>query len=109
MIVCAFLHLSGSIYQIKQREQENPNNVDEMPVQTEHLDWSVIDGPIHSLSGIPYEYQDDDHADDHMRGMQSGHSEIESEEQRCVSSIRTGRAGFGTAVEIVPRDFMPVV
>ena len=29
-------------YQVKQREQENPNKVDQVPIETNIVDWAVV-------------------------------------------------------------------
>src|SRR5262249_861781 len=69
--------LSREWYQIEQREQEDPDNIDEVPVESRHLHRHIvlyrgmpdIDHPAH--------HPHDQDTDDHMHGMKPGHPEIE--------------------------------
>src|SRR5579871_5832666 len=70
-----------AINQIKQRKQENPDDVDKVPIQSGYIDGSEVFGGIPALT--PFQDQKGENADahHHMEGVQTGHREIKREEQ----------------------------
>src|SRR5687768_16137125 len=73
--------------QIQQRKQENPNDVDEMPVQAADLDGAGIlprDGSVPCPEQHP---RHDSEPDDHVNGVQAGHREIQREEDLRVPEV----------------------
>src|SRR5580700_3178202 len=73
--------------QVKQREQVNPDDVDEVPVKSADLDWSV---PLRGEASLPRHDQKpekDAQADDHVQRVQAGHHKVKREEQLRVMRI----------------------
>src|SRR6266550_3768229 len=67
--------------QIQEREKENPDDVDEVPVQAHHFDRTVVlrtEMPAPCTPDHPYEQPD---ADDHVQRMQSGEPPVENHEE----------------------------
>src|SRR5207302_1513367 len=76
----AMLH-SKMRNQVQERKEENPNDVDEVPIKAHHLDWTVIlraEVTAPRARDDPHEKADADH---HVQRMQPGHSPIEDHEQ----------------------------
>jgi hypothetical protein len=72
------------INKIEQREKENPNDIDEMPVQTDEVDWRAVLGretALHRLSDQPNQQAC---ADNHVQGVKPGHREVKREKQLRV-------------------------
>src|SRR5690348_15026834 len=67
--------------QVQEREEENPDDVDEMPVQPHYFHGAVIRGAELSLLRSPDDPAQETDADDHVQCMQSCHSPIEHHEQ----------------------------
>src|ERR1700723_4418688 len=70
--------------EIQQREKEDPNDIDEVPIQSE-----VIDGrgmPIHVCAVICLVEQNEQNADtdDHVQGVHAGHGKVKEEEELGV-------------------------
>src|SRR4051794_11417452 len=66
--------------QVEQREEEYPDNIDEVPVQPDVLHGTV---PLRSELSAPrpdHEIRHQPEADDHMQRVHSSHREIEREE-----------------------------
>src|SRR5512139_606190 len=70
--------------EIQEREEEDPDDVDEVPVEPESLDHVVVLGRVFPLPGRAEEKEDDGHADDHVEGVEAGHPEVEGEEEPGV-------------------------
>ena len=87
--------------QVQQREKENPHHVDEVPVKPEQLHGRVPFGGVRTLPRLNDQNYYDDGPDDHMRRMETRHTEIQGEEQR-----RVRRIGAAFAIEIVSRNFV---
>src|SRR5712672_1515232 len=71
--------------EIEQREKEDPDDVDEVPIEADAFDIVVVvraEPPLVTLSDEPDEQP---HADDHVHGVKARHAEIEQEEQLGVS------------------------
>src|ERR1700682_4748318 len=66
-----------AIDQIKQRKQENPDDINEVPVQTYVFNGGVVIFVEAALPGYQDEPQEQTGADDHVQGVQTGHAEIE--------------------------------
>src|SRR5580704_15849906 len=73
--------------QVKQREQVNPDDVNEVPVEAADLDWSVPLGSETSLPGHDQEPEKNAEADDHVQCVQAGHDEVEGEEKLRVVRV----------------------
>ena len=66
-----------SSQKIKQWKQENPDNIDKVPIQPRHLDRHIILGAVISLKRRPEQPRHQTKADDHMKGVEAGHYEID--------------------------------
>ncbi len=86
--------------EIEQREQEDPHDIDEVPVETADLDRARVflgNGAVQR----PHEHpQHDAETDDHVQRVQAGHHEIEREEDLRVPEV------FGFETEVRARDVM---
>src|SRR5579871_3424115 len=71
--------LVAPAYQVEQRKQKNPHNIDEMPVEPDDLNWREIVRREIIAPGAEHQPQQQAHADDHVNGVQSGHREVEEE------------------------------
>src|SRR5689334_13141590 len=100
-----------AINQVQQREQENPDHVDEVPVKAADVDRGhVLSG---KAAGLRLENQDeeDTHADHHVEGVQSRHRKIKREEELRMALLfelqpfqMEGRTGNVMLVEL----FLPL-
>ena len=52
--------------QIKKREQENPNYIHEVPIQSGNLDWRMVSGRKAIPASHPQNHAHDAEPDDHM-------------------------------------------
>src|SRR5436190_20226513 len=94
--------------QVEQRKQEDPDDVDEVPVETADLDRAVIPGGDRP---VPRPAQHDGHdaeADDHVQRVEAGHQEIEREKDLRVREILplelkrwTGNVVFDERLEVL--------
>src|ERR1700740_1666499 len=64
------------IDQVKQREQINPDNVDEVPVQADDVDRIVVFGRKASRERFLQEPEQKSRANDHVQRVKTGHAEI---------------------------------
>src|SRR6266550_1739798 len=67
--------------QIEEREKENPNDVDEVPVQAHHFDGTVVLRTKVPAPRAPDHPDQQADADDHMQRMQSCQAPIEIHEE----------------------------
>src|SRR5690242_17955378 len=73
------------IDQIQKGIEKNPHNIDEVPIQADDFDRSVVtpgEATFHRLENQP---KDETRADNHVQGVQAGHGEIERDIQLGVS------------------------
>src|SRR6266704_2116740 len=85
-------------HQIYQREDEHPDQIDEMPVKTANLDILVLE------FAAPDSKRDNaevDHADHHVRHVQSGEGEESAAEKRYAPFI-TGRRDMLVVDQVQP-------
>src|SRR5713226_80019 len=97
-----FLTPSVAINQIEQREQENPNDIDEVPVEADVLDRRVVLRREATAQRLLDEPDEEAGADDHVQGVQAGHAEIEGEEKLGVGV--GGNVGARLEIEIPAGD-----
>ena len=74
-----------SVDQIQQREEENPDQVDKVPVQTDEIDRSKIIGPPMVMDRPPQQPRQGQHTADHVEGVQAGHAVVNAEEHSSFS------------------------
>src|SRR2546423_9773650 len=67
--------------QIQEREKENPDDIDEVPVQAHHFDGTVILRTEMSAPCAPDHPEQEADADDHVQRMQSGQAPVENHEE----------------------------
>jgi hypothetical protein len=60
--------VAASLEQIQQREQENPNQVDKMPIKSNILDHVGA----FAIKFVEQDYGERNQADNHMDGMEAG-------------------------------------
>jgi glutamate-1-semialdehyde 2,1-aminomutase len=63
--------------EIEQREEEDPHQIDEVPVEAGDLDRREPLRAELAVAGLPGDHRHDPDADDHVRGVQPGHREVE--------------------------------
>src|ERR1035441_9431164 len=83
----SFLLLRMPVNQVEQGEQVDPDNVDEVPVETAHLERRVVLG---CEAAFPCHYQEpgeEAESDDHVEGVQAGHDEVQSKENLGVLRV----------------------
>src|SRR5216683_5272305 len=73
-----------TVNQIQQWKQENPNNVDEMPVQPDVLHRSVVLRREASAQRFFDEPDQQARADNHVQSVQPGHAEVQRKEKLRV-------------------------
>src|SRR2546426_7381723 len=73
--------------QIKQREEENPNDINEVPIKTRYLNRRMILGS--EAFAASHQNQDADYSDPdyHVQCVHASHSEIEPVEQFDVCRV----------------------
>src|SRR6185436_3087623 len=84
--------------EVEKREQENPDDIDEVPVEAAHFDGVVILRREPSRACSHRKEPKQANPDQEMEGMDSGHGEIAQEEQLGVPRISSLKA------EARPRD-----
>src|ERR1039457_3247096 len=73
---------------IQQCKEENPHNVDEVPVQSADLDRRVVAGVKASFDGRPQQPGHQPKSDNHMERVKAGHEEVEAEKDlRLVEKL----------------------
>src|SRR3990172_5054879 len=75
--------------QIKQREEKNPHDIHEMPVQAEEFNRRVIFGAESPFSCKKHQPDQQSHSNDHVQGVHSCHHEIETEEDLGLLCMRS--------------------
>ncbi len=75
--------------QIKQREQENPNDIDEVPIQADHFHGRKIVSVEDVTIRLDQQEGEQPDARDHVDGVHTSHTEIEKKEDlRIVHELR---------------------
>src|SRR5260370_42106174 len=93
-----------TVNQIQQWKQENPNNVDEMPVQPDVLDRSVVLRSETAAQRFSDEPDQQAGADNHVQIGQPGHAKIQQKEKLRVG-IR-GHVVAGLKIKIPAWDVL---
>src|SRR5262249_50655613 len=92
--------------QVEEGKEEDPDDVDEVPVEPGDLDRRVVGGADATRPRHPKEPGHDAEPDDHVEGMEPGQREVEREED--LRRVRLGavphevRPGDEVLVELVP-------
>src|ERR1700728_450189 len=94
--------------QVKQREQVDPDDVDEVPVEATDFDGRVIFGGETTLPRHKQEPGKKTEADNHMQRVQAGHNEVERKENlgmaRVGVLVRMARNRYVIEAEGWPRN-----
>src|SRR5262245_26513517 len=72
---------SALMNEIEEREQENPDDVHEVPVKAHHFHRAVVVGSKITSPGPSQKPEKKPRAYNHVQGVKPGHSEIEDHEQ----------------------------
>src|SRR5437868_8779631 len=73
--------------QIQQREQEDPYNIDEVPIQAADFHRREIVGVELALPRHCVDCEHQDHAHKHVNGVEAGHEEIEAEQNLGLPGV----------------------
>src|ERR1019366_10352347 len=85
--------------QVQQREQINPDDIDQVPVQARVFYRSEVAGRVMSFPCQDSQHAKKTAADDHVESMHAGHDEIEGEKE--LGFLRVDRDLFAVVVERV--------
>src|SRR2546421_52847 len=77
--------------EVEQREEENPDDVNEVPVESEVLDGRVVLRREATAPGPPHYRRDNEYADDHVERVQARHCEVEPEEHLVLAERHARR------------------
>src|SRR5262249_19770076 len=75
--------------QIEEREQKNPHDIDEVPVQTGDLHRCVIGCREAIVPGSRRQHGENGDANNHVYGMHAGHGKIKTEKELDLLSVRS--------------------
>src|ERR1700739_3666428 len=70
--------------EIQQREKEDPDNIDELPIQPEVIDGRGMSVSIRAVVSLVEQNEQDANTDDHVQGVHAGHGKVEKEEELGV-------------------------
>src|SRR5579863_2220786 len=89
------------IDQVQQREQVNPDDVDEVPVQPADFHRRVILRSEISLPGHDKQPGENSQSHNHVQRVQTSHDEIQGEENLRMLGVRifSGMPGNGNVIE----------
>lgn len=101
---------------VEQRKQEEPDNIDEVPIEPEVFNWRDISRRKISSRGPPQKPAQKTDADHHVQGMHTSHREVQEEKDLCLlRHVRRKRLLFQTIrlridelrdIELRSRDVM---
>src|SRR5512140_3069107 len=74
--------------QIEERKQEDPHDVDEMPVQATEVYWREILAVESSVNRTDEQPGNHDHACYHVHSVQAGHAKVDPKEDLHVAQLR---------------------
>src|ERR1700686_846420 len=80
-------NLRVPVDQVEQREQIDPDNIDEVPVQSPDVEGRVIFGREATLPRHEQEPCKNTQSDDHVERVQAGHDEVQREENLGVARV----------------------
>src|SRR3984957_13600939 len=85
--------------QIEQREQKNPHNIDEVPIQTHKIDGGTVFGIESPLKRLLDQPNQEAGADNHVQRVQPGHRKVQGEKELRVSVGANGSARLEIEVQ----------
>src|SRR5205085_2131054 len=91
---------------VEQREKENPDDVNEVPVESEVLDGRVVLRRVAPAPSPPDDRRDDADADDHVQRVEARHGEVEPEEHLVLPRCDTRGDVYAVRLRVEPtRDW----
>ncbi len=94
--------------EVEEGEEEDPDDVHEVPVEPHDLDRGVVLGAVGAPPRQERDPQDDRHADDHVERVEAGHPEVEREVDLRVAALGALQVEGG-GVEALAGDEAPGV
>src|SRR5690348_14201904 len=67
--------------QVQRRQQEDPDDIDKVPVEPQHVDGRVVLGGEMSAMGEHGDRQDSANSNDHVQGMKASHDPVQEQKQ----------------------------
>src|SRR6185503_6855168 len=83
--------------QVEQRKQENPNDVDKVPVKSNHFDRTVILGIEAAPERKNQQVRQQPRANDHVQRVHAGHGEVDPVEHFHIFHSRIYGMFYGLA------------
>src|ERR1041384_2045745 len=74
--------------QIEQRKEKNPDNINEVPVETRQLNRRVVNGRVSAPVGFNEDDADEHDADGQVDRMNARHRDVEEEEDLRLLRVR---------------------
>ena len=97
--------MRGRLDQVQQWEQENPDQVDHVPVQAAQINWREVLRAEITTHATQEEPCDHDHANDDVGPVQAGHGVVDTEVEVGVG----GTLGIHAGIRVVGVVVMPPV
>src|ERR1700730_8499652 len=70
--------------EIQQRKKEDPDNIDEVPIQSEVIDGRGMSVGIRTVVCLVEQNEQNADTDDHVQGVHAGHGKVKEEEELGV-------------------------
>src|ERR1700733_8186185 len=78
--------------EIQQRKKEDPDNIDEVPIQSEVINGGSMPVGIRAMVCLEEKKKQNAEAHDHVERVHTGHSKVQKEEElRMLRHIRSQR------------------
>src|SRR5262249_20554219 len=77
--------------QVQQRKQENPDNIDKVPVQAAEFNRREVPWPEIAARGAQQQPCKQSQANHHVKGVEAGHGEVEGEKDFRLRGDLSGR------------------
>src|ERR1700733_14106231 len=98
--------------EIQQRKKKNPDNIDEVPIESEVIDGRSMPVDIRPVPRLVEQNEQNTDTDDHVQGVHASHGKVKKEvELRMLSHVRrqrniplVGRVDKVLHAEACPRD-----
>jgi len=81
------VHSSSMSYQVEEREQKDPNDVDEMPVKPDHFDRREVVRVEYASHRLNQQKGKQAKPDDHMQRVHACHAEVQKEQNLSRARI----------------------
>src|SRR5580658_9126082 len=78
--------------EIQQREKKDPDNIDEVPIESEVIDGRGMPVDIRPMPRLVEQIEQNTDTNDHVQGVHAGHGKVKKEEElRMLRHIRRQR------------------